>query len=162
MNANEDSASRLYTVVAIYQNNLQRYATNVYGPSPMDARRAVEQDRINDGCSVYVCAVFEGEHKCVDTNAEMADKPPHARSRPRSSEPYTVVCMDRHGDVSTCHVTARSPELAESIGANHDDELVAGVFKGHLINVANIGRHDVCIPRKSARAAGFNRYQSIS
>jgi len=55
--------SKVYTVIAVYEDNLQRFATSVVAKSPQEAEALARQDAESD---LLVAGVIEGHHECVD------------------------------------------------------------------------------------------------
>lgn len=57
-----------YTVIAVYADNLQRYATSVWACSPEGAEDAAREQAIEDNgydCELIVAAVIDGDVRVV-------------------------------------------------------------------------------------------------
>ena len=127
-----------FTVVAIYVDNEQRYATNSFADSPTTAAiDAIEQARNDNGepaMELSICAVFRGDIPSQDCRYMSADegdvykRPDPVRCRAKHNHRFTVVTDD-----SVQHVMDRNAVEAESgfYGA------VAGVFRGHLNDLSH-------------------------
>lgn len=128
--------NKIYTVVAMYDENEQRYSPDCAGPTPTDAvisailsGRADNKER---DLTITVFGVFEGEHDAQDTTVSQADERPE--SEPYSDQapmlPFTVVT--ENGEVHVATVNAIEAEL--SVTEGDDEMLVGGVLAGHLDN----------------------------
>jgi hypothetical protein len=127
-----------FTVVAIYVDNEQRYATNSVAESPTEAAiDAIEQARHDNGepdMAINICAIFPGEHSSQDCRYMWADegdvfkRPDPVRCRAKHNHRFTVVTDD-----AVHHVMDRNAVGAENgfYGA------VAGVFRGHLNDLSD-------------------------
>lgn len=62
---------KTYTVVGFYSDNDQRFGTSVRAKDPDDAEsrvlKEIAADEDNSG-QLHICAVFEGDIQCVDTD----------------------------------------------------------------------------------------------
>lgn len=117
-----------FTVVAIYEENHQRYATSVYTQNVTSAViEAIRQCRLDNhepDMELRVCAVFRGGHSCKDVySSDARERPDPVRCRAKLDHPFTVVL-----DNSVHHVMSRNAVEAED-GFYGE---VAGVFRGHL------------------------------
>jgi hypothetical protein len=120
--------NKRFTVVGIYNDNNQRYATAGYGPTPTDAVisaiRNCRRDNKGSDMDLEVCAVFRGSHPIQDRTVEDASKRmPEVRCRAKHNHRFTVVT-----DSKVDHVLARNAFWAEP----GDGPRVAGIFRGHL------------------------------
>ncbi|KVP75138.1 hypothetical protein WJ96_05085 [Burkholderia ubonensis] len=125
--------NKRFTVVAIYEENHQRYATDGYGPTATDAViHAIEQCRADNkepDMELRVCAVFRGSHSCKDiTVSDARERPEERRCRAKKDHKFTVV---QDGCVE--HVMSRNAIEAE-LGFGGE---VAGVFRGHLNDLSH-------------------------
>jgi len=129
----------IYTVLAIYADNLQRYATAVYAEGPAEAAEAavatVREDNRDPKADLYVCGVFPGNHECLDVYESLACRTP--RRIPDGGDriqAFTVVGMTRFGNPFTKHVVTSSAMRAEAACIT-PVRLIAGVLPGKLDNV---------------------------
>jgi hypothetical protein len=117
-----------YTVVCIYEDNNQRYATDADGPTPTDAViNAYQQCKSgNQGefMELGVYAVFRGSHPIQDRTVSCSlERMPVVRCRAKHDHKFTVVT-----DGAVTHVLARNAVEAEP----GEGPSVAGIFRGHL------------------------------
>jgi hypothetical protein len=120
--------NKCFTIVGIYEENHQRYATSVHTPDVTEAViEAIRQCRLDNkepDMELRVCAVFRGSHSCKDIySSDARERPDPVRCRAKLDHKFTVV---RDGSVN--HVMARNAVDAED-GFGGE---VAGVFRGHL------------------------------
>lgn len=124
--------SALYTVVAIYRDNSQRYATSSCAENPTEAVANAIFDARHDNSNpeeICVCAVFLGEHSAQDNEWDARERPAYKSSRAKDKH-FTVV----FGEGAVTHVNEPNALLAEYRCAEDHDE-VGGVFEGHLENL---------------------------
>lgn len=132
MTANPNSTPVTYTVVAIYRDNYQRYATSSCAENPTEAVANAIFDARNDNQEpeeISICAVFLGEHSAKDNEWDARERPEYKNSRAKD-KPFTVV----FGEGAVSHVSEPNASLAEYRHAEDYDE-VGGVFEGHLVNL---------------------------
>jgi len=127
------SKDKRFTVVGIYADNHQRYATDAYGPTPtdavIDALLRCREDNQGFVSGFDVCAVFRGSHPCKDvTVSDSRERPEPKRCRAKKWHKYTVVT-----EYDVKHVKDLSPIEAE-LGFHGK---VAGVFSGHVKNYSD-------------------------
>jgi hypothetical protein len=120
--------NKRFTIVGIYRDNNQRYATAGYGPTVTDAVISAIKTcwRENDDLDMdlEVCAAFRGSQPIQDRTVEDASKRmPAVRCRAKHNHKFTVVT-----DSKVDHVRARNAYWAEP----GDGPRVAGIFRGHL------------------------------
>jgi hypothetical protein len=127
--ARKTMKDKRYTVVCIYEDNDQRYATDGYGPTPtdavIDAIKTCRRDNHDSTMQLEVCAVFRGKQPIQDRTVELAtERMPEVRCRATVDHKFTVVTAH-----SVDHVRARNAVEAEpGYGPR-----VAGIFRGHLM-----------------------------
>lgn len=119
-----------FTVVGIYTDNNQRYATDAYGYSAteavIDAIERCKDDNKDEAMNIDVCAVFRGSHSIRDvTVSDSRERPGPKRCRAKRYHRYTVVT-----EYKAEHVQDLSPIEAEL----QFHCRVAGVFLGHLLD----------------------------
>ena len=54
-----------YTIIGFYSDNLQPWSSSVEAHD-WEAAIEVGRDQVSEGLKVRVCAVIEGDHRCVD------------------------------------------------------------------------------------------------
>jgi hypothetical protein len=120
--------NKRFTIVGIYLDNNQRYATDGYGPTVTDAVisaiKSCRRDNHDLDMDLKVCAAFRGSHPIQDRTVEDAsERMPEVRCRAKHDHKFTVVT-----DSKVDHVLARNAFWAEpGYGPR-----VAGIFRGHL------------------------------
>ena len=124
-----------YTVVSIYDDNNQRYCPESYALNPteaaIDAVRQARDDNHSPEETLAICAIFEGEQECMDKTVMYANERPIREDVPSVVLfDFTVVTGNR-----VAHVQAFNAIEAEL--AFGEDELIAGVFAGHLVDLSH-------------------------
>jgi hypothetical protein len=138
-----------FTVVGIYTDNNQRYATDAYGFSPteavIDAIERCRDDNRDRSMNIDVCAVFRGNHTVRDvTVSDSRERPAQKRCRAKRCHRYTVAT-----EYAVEHVQDLSPVEAEM----PFDCRVAGVFLGHLRDYKGYVDFDAVAAATSRRKA---------
>lgn len=124
-----------YTIAAIYDENDQRYGPDSLARNPteaaIDAVRQAREDNHSPDETITICAIFEGEHECVDTTVMYAGERPEVEAESANEmRDFTVVT-----GLEVVHVRAVSAIAAER--AFDEETLIAGVFAGHLVDLSH-------------------------
>lgn len=125
-------ALKRYTLVGIYNDNNQRYATDCYGSNATEAViDAIENCRLDNGDpekEITVCALFRGSHSSKDVTVTYAHEEPNfPRCRAKIPRKFTVV-----GARKIMHVMGLNAIDAEL--QLYGD--IAGVFNGHQLDIS--------------------------
>lgn len=130
--------NKIYTVVAMYDENKQRYSPDPSGPTPTDAVISAiisaREDNKEPHLTLSVFGVFEGDHEAQDKTVSQANERPE--SEPYSPDaprlPFTVVTGN-----GAFHIQEVNAIEAELSGTDGDKVLVGGVLAGHPANCLN-------------------------
>jgi hypothetical protein len=125
-----------FSLVAIYENNHQRFADSGPGNNVTDALIALMHQLHKDykvtAGELMMVGVFAGAHDAKDNDVQYSDERPKRTSKSGAElRPYTVV-----SDEKMYHVMAANAANAELDLEDSECLQIGAVFEGHLTDIS--------------------------